>query len=76
MPPLFNDGSVLNGEKDEFLQNITALGGSAMGKSAMMPAYGRTLNEQEIRSVIAYARAIAVPPYQAPPQPDANSLSR
>lgn len=75
-PPLFNDGGVLNGEKDEFLQNITALGGSAMGKSAMMPAYGRTLSEEEIRSVIAYARAIAVPPYQAPAQLGANSSSR
>jgi len=63
-PPLLNDGNVLNRESDEFLQNIIALGGSAMGKSAMMPPYGKTLSEGDIRSVIAYTRAIAVPAYQ------------
>jgi len=68
-PPVFNDGTVLNGESDDFLQNIITLGGSAMGKSAMMPPYGKTLTQEEIRSVIAYARAIAVPPYQPPARP-------
>jgi mono/diheme cytochrome c family protein len=68
-PPLMNDGSVLNGESDEFLQNIITLGGSALGKSAMMPPYGRTLSPEEIRAVIAYARAIAQPPYQPPARP-------
>jgi mono/diheme cytochrome c family protein len=65
-PPLFNDGNALNRENDDFLENLIALGGSAVGKSAMMPAYGRTLSKQEIRSLIAYARAIAVPPYESP----------
>jgi mono/diheme cytochrome c family protein len=68
-PPLLNDGTVLNSESDDFLQNIIALGGSAIGKSAMMPAYGKTLSQEDIRSVIAYVRAIAVPPYQPPAQP-------
>jgi mono/diheme cytochrome c family protein len=68
-PPLLNDGNVLNGVSDEFLQNIITLGGSAMGKSAMMPPYGKTLSEQEIRAVIAFTRAIAVPAYQPPAQP-------
>jgi len=65
-PSLLNDGNVLNHESDEFLQNIITLGGSAMGKSAMMPPYGKTLSEGDIRSVIAYTRAIAVPTYQQP----------
>jgi mono/diheme cytochrome c family protein len=65
-PPLMNDGTMLNSESDEFLQNIITLGGSAMGKSAMMPPYGKALTEDEIRSVIAYARAIAEPLYQSP----------
>jgi mono/diheme cytochrome c family protein len=68
-PALFNDGSLLNSQSDEFLQNIITLGGSAMGKSAMMPPYGKTLTQEEIRSLIAYARAIAVPPYQHPARP-------
>lgn len=66
VPPLLNDGATLNAESDEYLQNIVTLGGSAMGKSAMMPPYGRMLSGEEIRSVIAFTRAIAQPPYQPP----------
>jgi mono/diheme cytochrome c family protein len=69
VPPLLNDGAALNGESDEYMQNIVTLGGSAMGKSAMMPPYGRTLSADEIRSVIAFTRAIAQPPYQPPGRP-------
>ena len=66
VPPLLNDGAALNAESDEFMQNIITLGGSAMGKSAMMPPYGRMLSPEEIRSLIAFTRAIAQPPYQPP----------
>jgi mono/diheme cytochrome c family protein len=66
MPSLMNDGTVLNAESDEYLQNIISLGGSAVSKSAMMPPYGQTLTQEEIREVIAYTRAIAQPPYQPP----------
>jgi mono/diheme cytochrome c family protein len=66
VPPLMNDGAALNGKSNEFLLDITTLGGSAMGKSAMMPPYGRTLTREEIQALIAYARAIAQPAYQPP----------
>jgi mono/diheme cytochrome c family protein len=66
IPPLLNDGAALNAESDQNLQNIVTLGGSAVGKSAMMPPYGRMLSAEEIRSVIAFARVIAQPPYQSP----------
>jgi mono/diheme cytochrome c family protein len=69
VPPLLNDGSVLNSESDEYLQNIITLGGSAMGKSPMMPPYGRVLTPEEIRSVISFTRVIAQPPYQPPGRP-------
>jgi mono/diheme cytochrome c family protein len=69
VPSLLNDGAVLNAQSDEYLQNIITLGGSALGKSAMMPPYGRVLSAEEIRSVIAFARAIAQPPYQPPGRP-------
>ena len=72
-PPLMNDGTVFNAESDENLQNIIALGGSAVGKSAMMPPYGKVLSKDEIRSVIAYIRAIAAPPYSAPGSAPANA---
>ena len=64
-PPLWNDGATLNSLSDVFLEKFIAQGGSAMGKSAMMPPYGHTLTPEEIRALIAYARAIAVPPYGA-----------
>jgi mono/diheme cytochrome c family protein len=69
VPTLLNDGSVLNSQSDEYLQNIITLGGSAMGKSAMMPPYGKTLTTEEIRSVIAFTRAVAQPAYQPPARP-------
>ncbi len=68
-PPLINDGATLNSLSDEFMQNIITLGGSAMGKSAMMPPWGRTLTPDEIRAVIAYIRAVAQPSYQPPARP-------
>jgi mono/diheme cytochrome c family protein len=69
VPPLLTDGEKLNGESDGFLQNIITLGGSALGKSAMMPPYGKTLTPKEIQEVIAFTRAIAQPPYHKPGRP-------
>jgi mono/diheme cytochrome c family protein len=65
-PALMNDGAKLNGLSDEYLRNIITLGGAAMGKSPMMPALGKTLSQEEIRDVIAFARAIAQPSYKRP----------
>ena len=64
-----SDGEAFNPLSDEFLENTITLGGSAMGKSAMMPPWGRTLSQEEIRAVIAYIRAIAQPPYQPSVRP-------
>jgi mono/diheme cytochrome c family protein len=72
IPPLMNDGEKLNSDSDEYMQNIVTLGGSALGKSAMMPPYGKTLNPNEISAVIAFTRAIAQPAYQKPGRPDSQ----
>jgi mono/diheme cytochrome c family protein len=64
VPPLLNDGAVLNAESEENMRSIVTLGGAAMGKSAMMPPYGRMLSAEEIRSLIAFSRAVAQPPFQ------------
>lgn len=64
-PPLWNDGATLNPLSDAYLERFTADGGAPMGKSAMMPPYDHTLTPEEIRALIAYARAISVPPYAA-----------
>src|SRR5579872_4194565 len=69
VPALMNDGSELNGESDDYLENIITLGGNAVSKSAMMPPYGQMLTQEEIKDVIAYTRAIAQPAYQPPALP-------
>jgi len=76
VPALMNDGTVLNSESDDYLQNIITLGGSAVSKSAMMPPYGQTLTQEEIRDVIAYTRAMAQPPYQPPARAGSKYTSR
>jgi len=76
VPPLLNDGDKLNGESDEFMRNIITLGGSALGKSAMMPPYGKTLSPREIQAVIAFTRAIAQPPYQKPGRPGSQYTAK
>lgn len=48
----------------------------AMGKSAMMPPYGHTLNKDDIRAPVAYIWAIAQPPYSAPAQQGQSDASR
>jgi cytochrome c5 len=68
-PHLIDDGTVLNSMSDTYLDNIITLGGSAMGKSASMPPYGRSLTQDEVRAIIAYMRAVAQPAYHKPARP-------
>jgi len=68
-PPLANDGTTLNSVSDDFLRNTITLGGSAVGKSALMPPWGETLRPDDIDAVIAFYRTIAQPPYQVPARP-------
>ena len=68
-PPLASDGSTLNALSDDFMHNVITLGGAAAGKSASMPPWGKTLNQDDIDAVIAFYRAIAQPPYQPPARP-------
>jgi len=41
---------------DEQLFTVISRGGKAVNKSVLMPAWGHTLSEQQIRDVIAYLR--------------------
>ena len=68
-PPLASDGATLNALSDDFMRNVITLGGAAAGKSAAMPPWGKTLNQDDIDAVIAFYRAIAQPPYQPPARP-------
>jgi mono/diheme cytochrome c family protein len=69
VPPVLNDGEKLNGETDEFLQSIITLGGSGVNRSPMMPPYGKTLTPDQVKAVIAFARAVAQPAYPRPGRP-------
>lgn len=54
----------MNQLSDKFLLDIISKGGSAVGKSAMMPGWGGQLKENQLRDIVAYVRSIAVPPYK------------
>jgi mono/diheme cytochrome c family protein len=63
-PHAFSDGAALNKWSDSDLLSIIQHGGPALGKSAEMPPYGRTLTKSDIAALAAYIRAVADPPYQ------------
>jgi cytochrome c oxidase cbb3-type subunit 3 len=75
-PPLINDGKMFNPLSDEYLENVINLGGAAVGKSAIMPPWGRTLTQDDIKAVVAYIRAVAEPPYQRPARPGPRYSAR
>ena len=58
------NGAVMNQLSDKFLVDLISKGGSAVGKSSFMPAWGSSLNERQIRDIVAYLRIIADPPYK------------
>jgi cytochrome c6 len=60
-PADHTDGKLMNSFSDEFLLNIIAKGGAAVGKSAFMPAWGGVLKENQIQDLITYMRSIASP---------------
>jgi mono/diheme cytochrome c family protein len=58
------NGAVMNSLTDQFLADIIARGGGSLGKSTFMPSWGGSLDEKQIRDVVAYIRTLAVPPYK------------
>ena len=57
-------GAVMNQLTDKFLMEIISKGGSAVGKSPMMPAWGGALKQSQVEDLVAYLRSIANPPYK------------
>lgn len=55
-PRDLSDGSYLSKLTDEYLFNVISKGGVAVGKSAMMPAWGAVLGEQGTWNVVAHIR--------------------
>ena len=63
-PADHTNGAVMNQLSDKFLLEIISKGGGAAGKSTFMPSWGGSLNEKQIRDIVAYIRTLAVPPYK------------
>lgn len=50
---------VMNRYSDEYLFKVISKGGSDVGKSATMPAWGGVLTDDKIREIIVYLRKLA-----------------
>lgn len=57
-PRNFTDETFWKQADDKRLQAVIAKGGKAVGKSVLMPAWGGTLDQQQISDVIAYLRSV------------------
>jgi len=64
-PADHTNGTVMNQLSDQFLHDIISKGGSAVGKSSFMPSWGSSIDEKQVRDLVAYVRSIADPPYKA-----------
>jgi mono/diheme cytochrome c family protein len=60
-PADHTNGAVMNQLSDKFLTDIISKGGSAVSKSAFMPAWGNSLNDKQISDIVAYMRSLAAP---------------
>jgi mono/diheme cytochrome c family protein len=63
-PQDHSDGKVMNSLSAQYLSDIIKNGGAGVKKSPLMPAWGKTLKDQEISDVIVYIRSLAKPPYK------------
>ena len=62
-PADHTNGAVMNQLSDKFLKEIITKGGSAVGKSPFMPAWGSSLTDKQVLDIVAYLRSIVTPPY-------------
>lgn len=58
-PQDHTNGAVMNKMSDQALTDVIVKGGGSVGKSAFMPAWGSSLNEKQVRDIIAYIRTLS-----------------
>lgn len=58
-PKDLTDKTYVSKLNDDYLHNVIAKGGAAVGKSALMPPFGGSLKDQDIRDVVAFIRTLA-----------------
>jgi len=57
-PKDFTNCKVMAAESDETLFKIINGGSQSVGRSAFMPSWGGSLNEQQIREMVSYIRSL------------------
>jgi mono/diheme cytochrome c family protein len=60
-PADHSNGAIMSQLSDKYLIEVISKGGSGVGKSAFMPAWGSSLNDKQIRDIVAFIRSIAIP---------------
>jgi mono/diheme cytochrome c family protein len=63
-PQDHTNGAIMNQLSDQALADVISKGGGAVGKSNFMPAWGASLNDRQVRDIVAYIRSLAVPSYR------------
>lgn len=58
-PANLTDTAVMSKLNDATLTKVISKGGTALGKSPLMPAFNGQLKQQDIKDVIAYIRSLA-----------------
>ena len=61
-PKNLQDAATMAGRTDYELYDAISLGGTAVGRSAAMPAWGQALTSQEIWDLVAYLRQLSKRP--------------
>ena len=64
-PVNHTDGAVMNQLTDKFLLEIISKGGSAVGKSPMMPGWGGQFKENQLRDIRGLRAQYGGSPYKA-----------
>jgi len=63
-PQDHTNGKYMNTLTDQYLFDIIKNGGVGIKKSPLMPAWGNTLKDDDVRNLVAYIRSLAKPPYK------------
>jgi cytochrome c oxidase cbb3-type subunit 3 len=56
-PPPAELGTATKGKADADIAKVIKEGGKAVGKSAMMPAFGKKLTDEQIQGIVAYVKS-------------------
>lgn len=60
------NGTYMNSLSNEHLFSVIKSGGTAVGKSPLMPPWGGSLSDEQIWDVVAHVRTLAEPAYAGP----------